>query len=84
MNAMAGYDKLRHGAVTPSCDMSPDSEKLCTQYENGRMAVWTYSRALLDFRKHRESPTCKEYLHVQPECPVRVSRNPIAHAITRH
>jgi hypothetical protein len=58
---MTGYDKLRHGAVT-SCDMSPDTEKLYTQYENGRMAAWTYARALLDFRKHRESPACKKYL----------------------
>jgi hypothetical protein len=64
--------------------MSPDAEKLYTQYENGRMAVWTYARPLLDFRKHRESPACKEYLQIQPECPVRVARNPVAHAITRH
>jgi hypothetical protein len=27
--------------------MSPDAEKLYTQYENGRMAAWTYARALL-------------------------------------
>ena len=42
--------------------MSPDAEKLYTQYENGRMAAWTYARALLDFRKHRESTACKKYL----------------------
>jgi hypothetical protein len=37
--------------------MSLDAEKLYKQYENDGMAVWTYSRVLLDFRKHRESPT---------------------------
>jgi len=31
-----------------------DAEKLYKQYENDGMAVWTYSRALLDFRKHGE------------------------------
>ena len=47
--------------------MSPHAEKLYTQYENGRMAAWTYARALLDFRKHRESPTADKSLRVALE-----------------
>ena len=39
-----------------------DAEKLYKQYENDGMAVWTYARALLDFRKHRESPTADKSL----------------------
>jgi tetratricopeptide (TPR) repeat protein len=39
-----------------------DAEKLYKQYENDHMAVWTYSRALLDFCKHRESPTADKSL----------------------
>lgn len=32
-----------------------DAEKLFKQYEGDGMAVWMYSRALLDFRKHGDS-----------------------------
>jgi len=33
-----------------------DAEKLFKQYKGDGMAVWMYSRALLDFRKHGDSP----------------------------
>jgi tetratricopeptide (TPR) repeat protein len=39
-----------------------DAEKLYKQYENDRMAVWTCSRALLDFRKHGEGPIADKSL----------------------
>ena len=44
-----------------------DAEKLYKQYENDRMAVWTYSRALLDFRKRGESPIADKSLKVALE-----------------
>jgi tetratricopeptide (TPR) repeat protein len=44
-----------------------DAEKLYKQYEDDHMAVWTYSRALLDFRKHRESPTADKSLEAAIE-----------------
>ena len=44
-----------------------DAEKLYKQYENDGMAVWTYSRALLDFRKHGESPTADKSLRAALE-----------------
>jgi tetratricopeptide (TPR) repeat protein len=34
-----------------------DAESLYKQYEDDGMAVWMYSRALLDFRKHGDSET---------------------------
>jgi tetratricopeptide (TPR) repeat protein len=34
-----------------------DAEKLFRQYEGDCRAVWMYSRALLDFRRHGDSPT---------------------------
>ncbi len=33
-----------------------DAEKLFKQFDDDGMATWMYSRALLDFRKHGESP----------------------------
>jgi tetratricopeptide (TPR) repeat protein len=36
-------------------DRDKDAEKLFRQFEEDGMAVWMYSRALLDFRKHGES-----------------------------
>ena len=39
-----------------------DAEKLYKQYENDDMAVWNYSRALLDFRKHGESSAADKSL----------------------
>jgi pentatricopeptide repeat protein len=39
-----------------------DAEKLFEQYREDGMAVWRYSRALLDFRKHGDSPLADESL----------------------
>jgi len=39
-----------------------DAEKLFKQYEEDGMAVWMYSRALLDFRKYGDSPTADKSL----------------------
>jgi len=39
-----------------------DAEKLFQQYKEDGMAVWMYSRALLYFRKHGDSPTADESL----------------------
>ena len=39
-----------------------DAEKLFKQYEDDCMAVWMYSRALLDFRKHGDSPAADKSL----------------------
>ncbi len=39
-----------------------DAEKLFKQYEEDGMAVWMYSRTLLDFRKHGDSPTTNKSL----------------------
>ena len=44
-----------------------DAEKLYKQYEDDGMAVWNYSRALLDFRKHGESPTADKSLRAALE-----------------
>jgi tetratricopeptide (TPR) repeat protein len=37
-------------------DRDKDAEKLFKQFDDDGMATWMYSRALLDFRKHGESP----------------------------
>ena len=37
-------------------DHDEDAEKLFRQYEEDGMAVWLYSRVLLDFRKHGDGP----------------------------
>lgn len=39
-----------------------DAEELFKQYESDCMAVWMYSRALLDFRKHGDSPVADKSL----------------------
>jgi len=39
-----------------------DAEDLYTQYAGDGMAVWMYSRALLDFRKHGDSQTASRSL----------------------
>ena len=39
-----------------------DAEKLFKQFEEDGMAVWKYSRALLDFRKYGDSPTAVKSL----------------------
>ena len=39
-----------------------EAEKLFKQYEGDGMAVWMYSRALLDFRKHGDSPAADKSL----------------------
>jgi len=39
-----------------------DAEKLFKQYKGDGMAVWMYSRALLDFRKHGDSPAAVKSL----------------------
>jgi len=39
-----------------------DAERLFAQFNEDCMAVWMYSRALLDFRKHGESPVADESL----------------------
>jgi len=39
-----------------------DAERLFKQYEDACMAVWMYSRALLDFRKHGDSPAATKSL----------------------
>ena len=39
-----------------------DAEKLFRQYNDDGMATWMYSRALLDFRKHDDSPTANTSL----------------------
>ena len=36
-----------------------DAEKLFKQFKDDGMASWLYSRALLDFRKHGDSPSAK-------------------------
>jgi len=50
-----------------------DAEKLFKQYKEDGMAVWVYSRALLDFRKHGDSPAAdrslKEALEENPLVP---------------
>jgi len=43
-------------------DRDEDAEKLFKQYEEDGMAVWMYSRALLDFRKHGDSPSAVKSL----------------------
>ena len=37
-------------------DRDKDAEKLFKQFDDDGMATWMYSRALLDFRKHGDSP----------------------------
>jgi pentatricopeptide repeat protein len=39
-----------------------DAERLFRQYKEDGMAVWMYSRALLDFRKHGDSPIANKSL----------------------
>ena len=39
-----------------------DAEKLFKQFKGDGMAVWMYSRALLDFRKHGDSPAAVKSL----------------------
>lgn len=39
-----------------------EAEKLFRQYKDDGMAVWMYSRALLDFRKHGDSPVANRAL----------------------
>ena len=39
-----------------------EAEKLFKQFEEDGMAVWMYSRALLDFRKHGDSPAANKSL----------------------
>lgn len=39
-----------------------DAEKLFKMFKQNPMAVWKYSRALLDFRKHGNSPVANESL----------------------
>jgi tetratricopeptide (TPR) repeat protein len=39
-----------------------DAERLFKQYEKDGMAVWMYSRALLDFRRHGDSPVAQKSL----------------------
>ena len=39
-----------------------EAEKLFKQFEDDCMAVWMYSRALLDFRKHGDSPSAVKSL----------------------
>jgi len=39
-----------------------DAEKLFKQFEEDCMAIWMYSRALLDFRKHGDSPAADKSL----------------------
>jgi tetratricopeptide (TPR) repeat protein len=43
-------------------DLDEEAEKLFRQFEEDVMAVWMYSRALLDFRKHGDSPTASASL----------------------
>ena len=43
-------------------DRDKDAEKLFKQFEEDGMALWMYSRALLDFRKHGDSPTASASL----------------------
>ena len=42
--------------------LDKEAEKLFKQYEDDCMAVWMYSRALLDFRKHGNSPVADKSL----------------------
>jgi len=43
-------------------DRDKDAEKLFRQFEEDGMAVWMYSRALLDFREHGDSPAAGKSL----------------------
>ncbi len=42
--------------------LDEDAEKLFRQLEEDSMAVWMYSRVLLDFRKHGDSPAAAKSL----------------------
>ncbi len=42
--------------------LDADAEKLFKKYEDDGMAVWMYSRALLDFRKNGDSPEARNSL----------------------
>lgn len=43
-------------------DRDEDAERLFEQYGDDGMAVWMYSRVLLDFRRHGDSPAAKKSL----------------------
>lgn len=43
-------------------DRDHDAEKLFARYSDDCMAVWVYSRVLLDFRKHGDSTVARESL----------------------
>lgn len=43
-------------------DRDKDAEALFKPYDGDRMAAWMYSRALLDFRKHGDSPVANASL----------------------
>ena len=53
-------DLLMPCLIELGCDK--DAEKLFKQFEKDGMAVWRYSRALLDFRKYGDSPTADKSL----------------------
>jgi tetratricopeptide (TPR) repeat protein len=44
-----------------------EAEKLFQQFKDDGMAIWKYSRALLDFRKHGDSPIAQQSLQVALE-----------------
>ncbi len=50
-----------------------DAERLYRQYEEDCLAIWAYSRALLDFRRHGDSPAAarslEEALEANPYVP---------------
>ena len=62
-----GGGRKGRSSLDEAQEIMKDAEKLYKQYENDGMAVWTYSRALLDFRKHRESPTADKSLRAALE-----------------
>ncbi|MFP4475496.1 MAG: tetratricopeptide repeat protein [Desulfatibacillaceae bacterium] len=53
-------DQLMHCFI--ALDRDEDAEQLFTRYERDPLAVWRYSRALLDFRKHGDTARSNESL----------------------